>query len=158
VQEWFGVEDNFKKALNYSFLLLKYRQRTTQELKDRLRRKKFSPTVIQEVIAYLRDSNYLDDKDFALSYTREKLSQGFGERKIVFDLKRLGVPSDCIEFSLWEVRKEIDYKEILKKLISKLYKRYKDKERKKDRIIRYLAQRGFDYDDILRELEGVESI
>ncbi|MCK4810564.1 MAG: regulatory protein RecX [Candidatus Omnitrophica bacterium] len=151
------MNDSLKKALNYAFLLLKYRLRTIKELRGRLIKKKFPEAVIKEVIIYLKEHHYLDDREFAHVYTKEKLSQGFGQRRISFTLKRLGIPFDLIEVSLDEVKKEIDCRRILKELIDKLALKYKGKERKKEKTIRYLLQRGFNYDDISRCIEpGIE--
>ncbi len=148
------MRDTSKKALNYAFLLLKYRPRTTKEISVRLKNKKFPKVVIKKVIIYLKEYHYLDDREFARVYTKEKLRHGFGQRKISFALKKLGIPFDLIESSLDELKREIDCHQILKELIDKLLLRYESKDRKKERIIRYLLNRGFNYDEILTFMES----
>lgn len=140
------MDDLFKKALDYSFLLLKYRPRTVQEIKNRLKQKKFSKPVIEKVIGYLEERNLVNDEEFAFIYTRDKLQRGYGERLIRFQLKQLGAHPQIIDTALERVKHQINYKEIIKKLVNKLSSRNK----KKQVILRYLIQRGFSYDDILK--------
>lgn len=140
------MDELFKKALHYSFLLLKYRPRTTQEIRSRLKQKKFSKPIIEKVVDYLQEKKFLDDQEFAFVYTRDKLQRGFGEKRIRFNLKRLGISSEMAEAAFEQVKQEVDYKEIIKNLVNKLYSRNK----KRENIFRYLIQRGFSYDDILK--------
>ncbi len=140
--------DEFKKGLNYAFLLLKYRARSCKEIKDRLRRKNFSPTIIQKVIDYLKERDYINDENFSLSYIQEKLKRGFSRRKISFDLKRLGVSTSIIENIFCRLGEDVDFK-ALQNLVPKLKKRGKSREQ----IFRYLVNRGFDYDKILKVLD-----
>jgi len=151
------LTDRFRKALNYSFLLLKYRLRTTKEIKERLKKKRFEDSVIEKVIEYLQEHNYINDREFAYTFIKEKLERGFGIKKVISDLKRLGIHHSLAEEVLEEAKKEFNQQKILRRLIAKLYRRYKDKKKKREKIIRYLLQRGFSYDEILRYLEEDEN-
>jgi len=143
-------DKEFKRALNYSFLLLKYRERSCREIEVRLKRKKFSSEVIKKVIDYLKENNFIDDKKFALKYAEEKLLQGFGKRLINFQLKRLGIKPSIIEEIFKQLQTTIDTQRILKELIIKL-KQKKDR----GRIFRYLYQRGFDFEEIEKAYENI---
>ena len=143
-------DKEFKRALNYSFLLLKYRERSSWEIETRLKRKKFSSDVIKKVIDYLKENNLIDDKKFALKYAEEKLLQGFGKRLINFQLKRLGIKPSIIEEIFKQLQTTIDTQRILKELIIKL-KQKKDR----GRIFRYLYQRGFDFEEIEKAYENI---
>ena len=142
------MEHELKKALRYAFLLLKYRPRTRHEIKTRLRRKKHSHSVIEHVLAYLENYNYIDDQEFARIYVKEKLRLGFGQKRIVFELKRLGIPDELIETTWNEVSPEIDTKGILRGLISKV----QGQDKSRQQVLRYLVQRGFRYREIMEEL------
>ncbi len=143
-------EKEFRKALNYSFLLLKYRERSSWEVETRLKRKRFSSDVIKKVIDYLKENNFIDDKKFALKYAEEKLLQGFGKKLINFQLKRLGIKPSIIEETFKQLQTTVDTQKILKELIIKL-------KQKKDRgkIFRYLYQRGFDFEEIEKAYENI---
>jgi len=143
-------EKEFKKALNYTFLLLRYRERSCREIETRLKRKKFSSEVIKKVIDYLKENNFIDDKKFALKYVEEKLLRGFGKKLISFQLKRLGIKPSIIEETFKQLQTTINTQKILKELIIKLRQR-KDKEK----IFRYLYQRGFDFEEIERAYENL---
>ncbi len=141
------MRDSYQKALQYAFLLLKYRGRSALELKRRLRRKKFSESIIDKVVAYLLDSGYIDDREFAFGYARQKSRDSFGERKVAFELKKFGIDHETIREALTQAAEEFDKKEMIKSLI-----RRKCRNKTRSAIIRYLAQRGFEYEDIRQGL------
>ncbi len=144
--------EEFKKALNYSFLLLKYRARSEREIIGRLKKKNFSLSAIKKTINFLKEKGYLNDSEFVSSFIREEIRKGFGKSKIYFKLKSLGVEEDII-------KKKIDsidtahYKEKIKKIIEGLSKRYSTSKNKKGKIVRYLYQRGFALEDIIEILD-----
>jgi regulatory protein len=142
--------DNFKKALNYAFLLLKYRPRAKQEIISRLRKKGYSISIIEKVLAYLEENKYLDDRSFAQAFASSRLSKGWGRKKIEFHLKKLGVPEEFIR----ETLDKKDFKEKIKELIEKKIKYYKGKNLYQ-KILKYLLAKGFDYHQILEELEKI---
>ena len=144
-----ALDKGYNKALNYAFLLLRYRQRAVQELKNRLKRKKYPQRDIKQVIAYLKEYRYLNDKEFARSFTREKIRRGFGEKRITFDLRRLGVSSGDIQEALTLARQEMDENEVLRGMLHKLLEKKKDK----NKVIGYLLRRGFAYGSIMRVLD-----
>jgi len=149
--------DQFKKALNYSFLLLKYRLRTIKEIKDRLKKKRFEDSIIEKVIDYLQEHNYINDREFTYAFIKERVEHGFGKRKILFDLGRLGIHHSLAEEILQKAEKEFNQQEILRRLIGKLNRKYKNEKKRREKIMHYLLQRGFSYDEILRYLEKDEN-
>ena len=58
---------NSQAAKEYAFLLLKFRLRSEKELAQRLRQKKFSETIIQDTLTFLKDKQFIDDQIFALA-------------------------------------------------------------------------------------------
>ncbi|OQX87541.1 MAG: hypothetical protein B6D55_03000 [Candidatus Omnitrophica bacterium 4484_70.2] len=144
-----GGEWGFKSALNYSFLLLKYRGRSKSEIAHRLTKQKVSPQIIEKVLNYLQECGLIDDRSFTFSFIREKIRRGFGIKRIVFDLKKLGVEEELINEGIEKVKKEVDYKGRLRELIVQRRKRYGNKEEGEKRVMRYLLSRGFGYEEIL---------
>ncbi|MBN2483767.1 MAG: RecX family transcriptional regulator [Candidatus Omnitrophica bacterium] len=141
------MQEEYKKALQYSFLLLKYRDRTTFELKTRLRRKKFSKSVVEKTVEYLVENRYVNDRDFAFLYARQKFRDAFGERKVAFELKRFGIDHETIRQAVTAARGEFDKTDMIKTLIEK-----KCRDKTPRAIMRYLVQRGFQYEDIMQGL------
>ena len=138
---------HFNKALNYSFLLLKYRSRTKKEIVDRLREKDFSTVDINETIEYLNNHNYINDEDFALVFVKEKLARGFGKRKVYLDLVKLGIEPELIEDKLNSIDEQI-YIEKIQEVARRKQARYRNTENKQAKVFRYLRQRGFSIDEI----------
>jgi len=83
--------ENFSKALNYAFLLLRFRPRSEHEIRTRLKKRKISPPVAKKVIDYLKSCNYINDQDFVKSYIESALIKGWGPIRVNLNLKRSGI-------------------------------------------------------------------
>ncbi len=143
--------EDFKKALNYSFLLLKYRPRSRQEIIQRLSRKKYHPGIIEKVVLNLEENNYINDEEFVRLFVSSAVSRGWGKKRIDYALKKLGVDEQIRTQALPD--KQI-FREKLKELVDKKISGNKKKDIKSyQKIVRSLATKGFNYDDIIRELE-----
>ncbi len=145
----------FQKAVRYSIKLLSIRRRTIYEIITKLQNKKFEKNLIQEVLDFLIDQNYLNDKDFVREFIdihrRTKL---YGLRRLRFELKKRGVNKSNIEFGLKSITfdDEMDCarKAAQTKILS-LQKCGKLKEESltisdKKLIYEFLLRRGFTYD------------
>ena len=148
---------DFNKALNYSFLLLKYRARSKKELTVRLKRKGYDSSLIKEVVNYLQENNYINDEDFTSSFISYSLEKGWGPKRIEFNLKKLGIPYTLRKQAL----EGIVYSDKIRELIEKKVDYYR---RKKpvvsqgaiwQRVGRTLAAKGFEYEDISREMRNL---
>lgn len=145
---------DFNKGLAYCFLLLKYRQRSKHEIDTRLTQKGFSFKIKQEVLAYLEKNKYIDDYAFSRLFTAVCQEKGWGERKIIFTLRKLGINEDLIKEALQD-------RTIFRNKIKELAERMINKEGgpgSYQKILRFLARRGFSYNDIHQVLDeiGVE--
>jgi len=133
--------NDFNKALNYAFLLLKYRMRSKNELVSRLKKKRFKLDIIERVIDYLEKNNYINDKEFSRLYLDSLLKKGYGKKRIEFNFNRLGIDKNLIS----EFLDDMYYKKNLEELIKKKISFYKDR---KDKLLRFLLQRGYTYQEI----------
>ncbi|MBN3039947.1 MAG: RecX family transcriptional regulator [Candidatus Omnitrophica bacterium] len=145
------------KALNFAFLLLKYRARSINEMKSRLKAKGYSSALRDKVIVYLLDYNYLNDKDFAESYVNSALDKGWGPRKIDYKLKTLGIAQDLRSSTLENIDCSSRLKEIVLNKLKSLKKRNPDISKKLlfEKTARFLAAKGFNYQDIYLSLKDV---
>ena len=144
--------EDFNKALNYAFLLLKYRPRSRGELVIRLKRKRIPTPLIDKVLEYLAELKFIDDREFARLYVSSSLEKGWGRKKIALGLARLCIGPEISEEFL---KDRTVFKEKLAALIRKRLKFYKGKKNVYQKILRYLAQRGFEYADIIREVRAL---
>ena len=145
--------DDFNRALNYAFLLLKYRARTKKEITNRLKLRKFSTSAIEKVIKLLDDHGYINDSNFTSMFIKEKINKGFSKKMVYFHLKRLGVDEETIKEGIAGIKGE-EYTKCINKLVAKKLKQYSDSDNANHKLFRYLAQRGFTIDEIKEAVDG----
>ena len=143
------MDASFKKALNYSFLLLKYRQRSRFELASRLKEKKFSRDDINNTLKYLEEHNYINDKEFVRLFILSYQNRCWGPKKIFFSLRKAGVSDNLAEEAF---KNEDIYRGKVRELIKRKIRDYK--KNKFSKLLRYLISKGFSYDMVLEEVQG----
>ena len=135
---------------DYAVGALARRMRTVAELKRLMRARveeaesEYGQTLIELVIRRLKDQGYLNDSQYAASFTSmRKDNQKFGRMRIVTDLKVKGVHGDVIEKAVDAafdgVSEERQAREYLRK---KRMMKPKD-QKQAARIFRQLARAGF---------------
>ena len=148
---------DFNKALNYSFLLLKYRARSRAEIASRLKKKGYSASIIEKTIAYLKEANCINDEDFVENFVNYSLEKGWGPRRIDFNLNKLGI--SC-ELRKQVLERQIDYRPKIREIIKRkltYYKKSGDRDKGIwQKISRSLVAKGFSYEDIFREMKDME--
>lgn len=97
-------EDEKKRAVDASFNLLSYTQRSRKELSGRLKLKKFSQAAIEHALARLTELGYLNDTVFARNLLQIRRAQAKGDELIRFEMKRKGISNDIINETLRENR------------------------------------------------------
>jgi regulatory protein len=141
---------NFKssplqKAKEYAFLLLKFRLRSEKELYERLKRKKFDADIIKEVLKFLKEKDFLNDKIFAKAWIDSRLKRPLGLRRIKEELKLKGIDKEIIDSQISEIKKDYPEEEIVKKIARQRLNKLKNIEprKAKNRLYAYLLRRGF---------------
>ncbi len=149
-------DKEFLKAKNYTFKLLSYRQKSTKEIKDRLKMKGFIPATIKKTIKYLNKLNYLNDEDFTRFWIQAKIqSRPVGWLLLRYQLRQKGIPEQIMEEVISDFAGQYDEYEAAKKLATSRRNRYKDLEplKLKRRLYDYLRQRGFSQEAILQAIK-----
>ena len=141
-------EGHLQAAKEYAFLLLKFRLRSEQELASRLRQKKFSEAVIQDVLSFLKDRQFIDDQVFAKGWVASRLKRPFGLRRISRELTLKGLGKEIISEALAKARENYNESEVASQLARQRFSRLKDIEvqKAKARVYAYLIRRGFSPD------------
>ncbi len=134
----------------YAVGALARRMRTVAELKRLMRARveepesEYGKTLIELVIRRLKDQGYLNDSQFAASYSSlRRDNQKLGRMRIITELKARGVHGDVIEkavdVAFEGVREEKQARDFLRR------KRLEKPKDQKDaaRIFRQLARAGF---------------
>ncbi|MDD4899465.1 MAG: regulatory protein RecX [Candidatus Omnitrophica bacterium] len=144
-----------EKARQYAFLLLKYRLRSESELRFRLKRKNFSPGIIDSTIEFLKGKAFLDDEVFAKAWISSRLQKPFGFRRLRQELKLKGVGNKVIEAQIQQAKKDFPEEEIILSLAKEKLKKYKGVEPQKarQRVYGFLVRRGFCVEKIIEAME-----
>ncbi len=139
-------EKSFDEALKNAGRLLSRRQHTVSELRGKLARREFPKNVIDEVVSVLAERKFLDDADFAESYFNELTAKGLGLTRIRLAMRKRGVPpeisSEVMGRGFSEDDEALRAAEALKKR-HLFFEREKDLNKRKQKMFRYLASRGF---------------
>jgi regulatory protein len=119
--------------------------RSEKELSGRLKRKKFDLAIIEEVIEFLKEKRFIDDREFARAWARDKIKRPLGLARISQELKAKGVEKSIIEESLNGIKHNYDEKSVVLGLAQRKIKRLKGVEPRKarSRLYFYLLRRGF---------------
>jgi regulatory protein len=134
----------------YSVAALARRMRTVAELKRLMRARvedaesEYGQTLIELVIRRLKDQGYLNDSQYAASFSSMRRdNQKFGRMRVITDLKVKGVHGDVIEKAV-----EATFDGVNEEKQAREYLRRKRLTKPKDqkqaaRIFRQLARAGF---------------
>ncbi|MFN3477234.1 MAG: regulatory protein RecX, partial [Candidatus Methylomirabilales bacterium] len=125
------------------------------ELKERLLKRGFSPGDVAEALVELEKKGYLDDRQFAVSWARWRLSgKPMGRARLWQELKAKGLQDEDIEEALKETYAEAD--ELKLALIAserKLQSLKKlDPEKRRQKLFQFLKRRGFPLPTIRKAL------
>ena len=140
---------NASDLWNKSLDLLSRREHSVSELRNKLIRFNPDPNDLKDVIERLITSNFLDDKRFASAFIRSKAESGYGPNYISQYLTKKGITPD--KYDMYSL--EIDWED---KCLTQFNKKRRNKEinfKEKEKILRFLAYRGFSYEIIKNALK-----
>lgn len=148
------IDEEGQKAAEKAMSLLMFKDRTKQELIERLYRAGFSKKASQEAMEYVEHFGYIDDRRYTENYIM--FQKGKRSRKeIVFKLVEKGISKELIQQILekdeYEGEDEAIQSLIVKKLKGKSVTEITYEE--KNKIIAYLGRKGFE----LRTIKNVFS-
>ncbi|MFT5513699.1 MAG: regulatory protein [Bacteroidia bacterium] len=118
-----------KKDFNQGWIAIQkfcaYQERCHKEVRNRLYEYGLYPDEVEELIANLIESNFINEERFAKAYARGKFNaKKWGRLKIVAELKRRQISEYCIRKSLEEINDD-DYINTLNVLINRKQRDYK---------------------------------
>ena len=140
---------NASDLWNKSLDILSRREHSVSELRNKLIRFNPDPNDLKDVIERLITSNFLDDKRFASAFIRSKAESGYGPNYISQYLTKKGITPD--KYDIYSL--EIDWED---KCLTQFNKKRRNKEinfKEKEKILRFLAYRGFSYEIIKNALK-----
>lgn len=146
-----------KQALIKAESYCAYQERCQQEVRDKLYSWGLHEIQVENVIADLIASNFINEERFAKAYAGGKFRiKKWGRVKISIELKRRKISTYCIKKGLAEIEEE-EYIKTLQKVAEVKIKAMKerDSKKKKYKVMNYLLSRGFE-NDLVVEVVGTK--
>lgn len=134
--------------------LLARREYSRAELAARLERKKVQPDEIDACLNALAEQGLQSDTRFAESFIRSRILRGQGVRRIESELQQRGVDSATYAAAFAEVVEQegVDWFELAREALSRRFSTPGDTPKERAKRERFLANRGFDFDQIRHAL------
>lgn len=147
-------ESDFGKLFNSALNFLSYRPRSEWEVRQRLKKRKKEDSGLgqndDQVIEKLRAIGQIDDEAFCRWFIEQRTTfKPKGERALKYELARKGIPKEIISKVFETQEKGVSDFELATRVVKKKFGDKFDKER----IQRFLASRGFDWNVIEEVIE-----
>ena len=145
------IKDESKKAHRLAIKYLVYRDRSRKEMTCYLSEKGFSSEIVDGVLSFLIENNYVNDERFAMQFGKSRIeNKKIGKILLKQELKIKGIESQTIENSLYLLYKEYNEKEIAIACAKKKLPSYSSNSTEKvmARLARFLQRKGFPSDII----------
>ncbi len=140
------------KMLNYCV----YQDRCHYEVEQKMREFLLIPEAKEEILMYLIQEKYLDEERFVRSYIRGKFYiKHWGRNKIKINLKQKQI-NDKLIGRCWDEIDDGDYQKQIIEYIEKQSDCINESNlfKKKNKIIKFLLSKGYEYDCILDAFEN----
>ncbi|NKB66308.1 MAG: hypothetical protein GKR89_04535 [Candidatus Latescibacteria bacterium] len=141
-------------ALDY----LARRDRSVDEVREKLLSKEFPETVVEQVVEGLQKAALLDDRNFARRWIESKMrNRPSGPARICLDLQRRGVERTIVEEILEEFKGVLGTEAEATALLRGQQWRYAglEKTRAQRRMAGYLARRGYQLEIVYKAVKTV---
>jgi len=147
-----------QKAKDYAFLLLKFRLRSENELRQRLKKKKFDADIIELTLFFLKDKGFIDDNYFAKTWIESRIKKPLGIRRLKAELSIKGINKAIIDTQIDEIKKSYSEEDIVGGIAKDRLNKLKgiDPQKAKKRVYAYLLRRGFSPEVVIDALNQIE--
>jgi len=152
--------DDFEKFYKASINYLSFRPRSEKEMRDYLTRKNCDDVTSKRIIESLLRTKFIDDEEFARRFVEQRTKiKPKANRVIKYELKRKGISQELID-QLFEDKEEsnaTDFSKALDLAQRKMprYAKIDDKRKVYEKLGRYLASKGFDWDTVKAVIDQV---
>ena len=148
-----------ERAIDLAYTAVARRDLTVAELRARLVRKHVPPEAIDDAVAELEETGFLDDARYARQFAEDKRELDcWGSDRIATDLRRRGIAPQLIDAAVSSHDRDSE----LRTALLLLKQRYPDPprdDRDRDRAWQMLVRRGYSPDlsyDAIRTWERAE--
>ena len=133
-----------ERAIDLAYKAVARRELTVAELRTRLERKRVPPEAIDDAVAELEATGFLDDARYARQFTEDKreLDQ-WGSERIARDLHRRGIAAHLIEEIVATRSRDSELRTAVL-LLEQRHPSAPADDRERDRAWRLLIRRGYE--------------
>lgn len=135
-----------------------YQDRCHKEVRSKLLDLGIYGDTLEEIMSELIQDNFLNEERFARSYARGKFRmRHWGKNKILQGLKMKNISAYCLKKAMEEID-ELEYEATLQNIIEKKWTASSEKDlfKRRNKIAKYLAQKGYEYSLIWPALKKFE--
>jgi len=138
---------NIEKALKYAYWLIGRRNHSEKEMRQKLGRN-YNSGVVEPVIEKLKLQKVINDDLFAKEWAEYRLKQNKSKNFVMSELSRKGISRKTAQDIFSEMN--IDESANAYNSVERKIRQYAKLEpfKKKNKILRFLASKGFDFDVI----------
>lgn len=143
--------DELTKAKHRALYLLERCDRTEQELRTKLSRN-YEPEIVEEVILYVKQYDYINDKRYAVNYLKSRCqvkSRRQVERELLY---KKGISRDILEEAGQKTELQDEGLLIRRWIEKKHFSPETATQEEQRKLYQFLMRRGFQSEDILREM------
>lgn len=152
--------EEYQSVKERCYRLLSGRDHGAEELRRKLIQKGFSPSMCDQVVEEFRSKDLLNDRAYASGFAHDKYHlKQWGPKKITSALYKKGVPKAVITDVISELEASIDPVDTCIELVLKRrrhFLRESDSFKRKQKIFRYLAGKGYSSDTIKKAMPNIE--
>ena len=129
------------KVLKY----IMFKKRSEQEVRNKFL-KTIEPNLLDDIIEYLKDANYINDEQYVKKVVDEYISlKSLSLKELQYKLMTKGIQKDLIEDYIYNHKEELEEYEI-KSINNIIHKKSSSME--KEDIKQYLLKKGYKIDKI----------
>ncbi len=135
-----------------------YRERSHTEVRTKLIKDKIYGDELEEILSILIQEDFLNEERFAKAYVNGKFNQNkWGKIRILQGLKNQNISDYCIRKAIEEID-DNKYFETLLQLKRKKEREIKSDDfiEKKQKVMRFLLSKGYDYATINKSYNEIE--
>lgn len=149
------MQDSLKPVYDYLSAQCARREYCVSDIKAKaVKRLEGNEQAALEVVNKLVEEGFLSDQRFSIAFARDKSSLGgWGPLKIRNALYMKGIPQKVIEAALAEIDPQ-KASSVLSRLLQNKWRTLKDDPQGKLKLIRFALSRGYQYDDIKKEIDS----
>jgi len=154
-------ENEIEKAKETAFRFLSYRPRSVEEIRRKLKEKKFSPLTIKRTLARIEELGYLNDRSFAYDFARSSIeNKQWGIIRIRATLAKKGISQEIITHITAKINEAYDFTQVARRALETKFAHFKSHQladkKIKTRAVNYLRGKGFTLNIILSVIKSTD--